>query len=284
VKLQYTAEEIETWRDRRHRRTPRLAVRTTRKALGFINEVGFCFAFKAVNSELPCLWHAACGERDPVMPRRTHHDPFVSFVWEVKNVLPAQRLVYYGRVLKHRPTLVSMALFPYFYALTKRTGMRDDYLRVFRHGQLSPVAKAIMDALVDSSPQVTKGLKLAVGRHSVRDRAGFDRAMVELQMKMFIVKTAEHYDPFTFEWEMVPRAFPSEIRKARRISVQEARSKILEHYFRNQLVGSVPAICRLFGWEKQAVFQTLGMLVNKGVITPEVTVDGKRSTAYCLIA
>jgi hypothetical protein len=284
VKLAYTAEEIETWRDRRHRRTPRLAVRTTKKALGFINDVGFCFAFKSVNSELPCLWHAACGERNPVMPRRTHHDPFVSFVWEVKNVLPAKQLAYYGRVLKHRPTLVSMELFPYFYALAKRTGMRDDYLRSFRHGQLSPVAKAIMDALVDSSPQVTKGLKLAVGRHSVRDRAGFDRAMAELQMKMYVVKTAEHYDPFTFEWELVPRAFPAEVRKARRITVQDARARILERYFRNQLVSSVPAICRLFGWEKQAVFQTLGGLVNTGVITPDVTVDGKRSTAYCLIA
>jgi hypothetical protein len=218
------------------------------------------------------------------MPRHTHRDPFVSFVWDVKNVLPARRLVYYGRVLKHRPTLVSLEMFPHFYALTRRTGARDDYQRVFRHGELSPVAKAIMDALMDSSPQVTKGLKLAVGRHSVRDRAGFDRAMVELQMKMFVVKIAEHYDPFTFEWELVPRAFPAQVRKARRITAQDARETILEQYFRNQLVASVPSICRLFGWERQVVFQTLGILVNKGVITPEVTVDGKRSTAYCLIA
>jgi hypothetical protein len=284
VKLHYTVEEIEKWRDRVHRRTPRLSVRTPRKALQFINDVGFCFAFKSVNSELPCLWHAACGERSPVMPRRTHHDPFISFVWEVKNVLPSQRLVYYGRILKHRPTLVSLELFPYFYALTRRTGARDEYLRAFRHGELSPIAKGIMDALVDSSPQVTKGLKLAVGRHSGSERAAFDRAMVELQMNMFVVKTAEHYDPFTFEWELVPRAFPSEVRKARRITAQEARGKILEQYFRSQLVCSAPAICRLFGWEKQEVFQTLGMLVNKGVITPDVTVDGKRSAAYCLIA
>ncbi len=284
MKLHYTGEEIERWRDRVHRRTPRLAVRTQRRALQFINDVGFCFAFKSVNSELPCLWHAACGERNPVMPRHTHHDPFISFVWEIKNVLPARRQVYYGRVLKHRPTLISLEMFPYFYALTRRTGQRDDYLRTFRHGELSAGAKAIMDALTDSSPQVTRGLKLAVGRHGARDRAGFDRAMTELQMHMFIVKTAEYDDPFTFEWELVPRAFPSQVRKARRISAQDARVAILERYFRSQLVGTVPAICRLFGWEKQEVFRTLGILVNRGLVTPDVAVNGTRSKTYCLIA
>jgi hypothetical protein len=284
MKLRYTSEEIERWRDRVHRRTPRLAVRTHRKALGFINDVGFCFAFKASHSELPCLWHATCGERHPVMPRHTHHDPTVSFVWEVKDILPARRQVYYGRVLKHRPTLISLEMFPYFYALTRRTGLRDDYLAAFRHGSLSPVAKAIMDALVDSSPQVTKGLKLAVGKHSAGERASFDRAMIELQMKMFIVKTAEHYDPFTFEWELVQRAFPAEVRRARRIAAAEARGKILERYFRNQLVANVPAIGRLFGWDRQTIFQTLGLLVTRGLITPDVTIDGQRSAVYCLIA
>lgn len=283
MKLLYSLEEIESWRDRAHHRTPRLAVRTRRKALEFVRKVGFCFAFKSVNSELPCLWHAACGEREPVMPRHTHRDPFISFVWEMKNVLPAEKLLYYGRVLKHRPTLVSLEMFPYFYALTRRTGAKDDYLRNFRRGELSPVAKAIMDALMDSSPQVTRGLKLAVGRNSARERVAFDRGMAELQMKMYVVKVAEHYDPFTFEWELVPRAFPSEVRKARRITVQEAQTQILEQYFRNQLVGSVPSISRLFGWEKQAIFQSVGMLVNRGVITPNVSVDGKRATAYCLI-
>ena len=283
MKLLYTVEEIEKWRDKAHRRTPRLAVRTRMKALAFINDVGFCFAFKSVSSELPCLWHAACGEREPVMPRRTHHDPFISFVWEMKNVLPAERLVYYGKVLKHRPTLISLEMFPYFYALTRRTGSKDDYLRAFRRGELSPVAKAIMDALMDSSPQVTRGLKIAVGGNSARARAGFDRAMAELQMKMYVVKVAEHYDPFTFEWELVPKAFAAQVRKARQITVQDARTRILDQYFRNQLVGSVPSISRLFGWDRQLIFQTLGMLVNRGIITPDVTVDGKRSAAYCLI-
>ena len=42
MKLCYTREQVERWRDRVHRRTPRLAVATPRQALAFINEVGFC--------------------------------------------------------------------------------------------------------------------------------------------------------------------------------------------------------------------------------------------------
>src|SRR5512139_576250 len=102
MKLCYTREQVERWRDRVHRRTPRLAVATPRQALSFINEVGFCFAFKSEHSELPCLLHATAGSREPVVSEHTHHDPTISFVWEMKEKLPAERKVYYGRLLKHR--------------------------------------------------------------------------------------------------------------------------------------------------------------------------------------
>ena len=284
MKLHYTDEEVECWRDRVHRRTPRLSIRTRKQALDFVNRVGFCFAFQASHSELPCLWHAVCGRREPAMPRHSHRDPTVSFVWEMKRSLPAERLLFYGRVLKNRPTLVSLDMFTHFYALAQRTGSRDDYLRMFRAGTLSPMAKAIMDALMDSSPQVTRGLKLAVGRHGNRERNEFDRAMTELQMKMYIVKTAEHDDPFTFEWDLVPRVFPRQVRRARRVSLHDARVAILEQYFHNQLVGTVGSVSRLFRWDRQTIFQTLGTLVNHGVVTSDVTVNGSRSGAYCLIA
>ncbi len=283
MKLRYTLEEIEKWRDRVYRRSPRLAVKTKRQTLDFIEDVGFCFAFKSVNSELPCLWHAAMGQRAPVMPHHIQSDPFVSFVWEMKNVLPSEGLVYYGKVLKRRPTFVSLEYFPHFFSLMQRTGTKREYEHDFMRGALSPVARSIMDALSDSSPQVTRGLKLAVGKSSRRERAEFDRAMAELQMKMYIVKVAEHYDPFTFEWELVHKVFASQVRKARKIPPDVARIRILEKYFQNQLVGSVASIARLFGWDRQTIYQMLGTLVSRGIVTPDIKVDGKRSTSYCLI-
>lgn len=140
-----------------------------------------------------------------------------------------------------------------------------------------------MDALMDSSPQVTKGLKLAVGRYAKEHRIAFDNAMTELQMKMYVVKVAEHYDHFTFEWSLVHKVFARQIRKVRRVTVEEARAHILQQYFKNQLIGSVRSISTLFSWEKKHVFQTLGTLMNKGVITSNVVVDGNGAKCYRLV-
>ena len=283
MKLSYTWEEIERWRDRVYRRQPKLAVTTKQQALDFINHVGFCFAFKSENSELPCLWHAACGMRDPVMPRHTHHDPYLSFVWEMKNILPFEGKIYYGKLLKRRPTMISLEYLPYFYALSERTGLKDEYLKEFMRGKLTATARDIMEALSESSPQVTKGLKLATGNHTRGQRARFDKAISELQTTMFIVKVAEHHEPFTFEWAPMRESFPAQIKKARQISSEFARLKILEKYFQDQLVGTVDSIYRLFRWNKQVIYQTLGQLVQKGVVTSNIKIEGKDHRYYSLI-
>jgi hypothetical protein len=283
LKISYTTEEVEAWRDKVYRRTGRLSVRRKAQALRFVEDVGFCFAFKAENSECPCLWHAATGRRSPEMPRHTHHDPHIGFVWEMKNILPAEKRIYYGKLLRNRPTMVSLEYFPYFYALSRRSGTKEEHVREFSKGNLLPASKRIMDALLDSSPQVTKGLKLAAGLHTKADRKIFEAAITELQRKMFIVKVAEHYDPFTFEWETVSKRFSKETKHSRRITEEEARQNILQKYFENQLVGTVTSIRRLFGWEKQAIFRTLGYLKSSGVITPDVLVDGKGGNFYALV-
>ena len=282
MKTAYTWEEIEAWRDRVHRRTPSRAITTKRQALSFVNETGFCFAFKAENSELPCLWHAACGMRDPLMPEHTHHDPAISFVWEMKNVLPSEGKIYYGKLLKKRPMMVSLEYLPYFYVLSHRTGLRGEYQREFLKERLSVTARDIMDALEDSSPQTTKGLKLATGHLTKSSRVHFDRAMAELQEKMFLVKVAELDDPFTFVWAPLRTAYVREVRAARRFTPETARTRILERYFRNQRVSSVPAIAHLFRWDRQAIFHTLGRLVRDGVITTGIKVEGKDHRYYCL--
>jgi len=282
MKLSFTQEEIESWRDRVHRRLPSRAVNSKRGALKFVNDVGFCFAFKAENSELPCLWHAACGARDPVMPEHTHHDPAISFVWEMKNVLPAEGKIYYGKLLKKRPMMVALEYLPFFVVLARRTGAKNEYEKEFLKGRLTATARAIMEALLDSSPQTTKGLKLATGNQRKSARPQFDRAIAELQEKMFIVKVAELNDPFTFVWAPFREAFPDAIRKSRRITPETARVRLLERYFRNQLVSSVPAIARLFRWERQMIFHTLGRLVRTGIVTTGIKVEGRDHRYYCL--
>lgn len=283
MKSSYTSEEVEAWRDRVHRKTTGRAIKTKAQAFRFIQDVGFCFVFEVERSDSPCLWRAAAAQPIPGISHDTHHDSYASFVREVKNILPSEEKLYYGKLLRCRPTVVSLEYFPYFYALSRRNGSSDEHRSEFAKGNLSVPAKAIMDALSDNSPQVTRSLKLAAGLHRKGDRKQFDHAVTELQKKMFIVKMAEHYDPLTFEWETVLRRFPKETRRSRRISEEQARQKILQKYFENQLVGTVSSIQHLFGWEKQVIFRTLGHLKGAGVITPDVLVDGRDGKYYALV-
>ena len=109
-------DRLEDRRDETYRRRQSLQVTSIKEALEFVNENGVAFAFKARNSELPCLWHAACGSRAPVMPRHTHHDPALSLVWRAKDLLPFQKKIYYGKALKMTPTMISLEIFPAFLA------------------------------------------------------------------------------------------------------------------------------------------------------------------------
>lgn len=283
MKLDYTWETIEARRDRIHRRAPGLAVRTKKQAQRFVDSVGFCFLFQSENSELPCLWNAVCGMRDAVPPKRSQRDPYFSLRSDLKSILPDGRRVYYGKILQGRLTVISLEFLPYFFALSPRLGKRDEYIDEFKHGRLTPAAKEIMDALQDTSPQGTKGLKLAVGCSARHWNAGFEKAIGELQSKMFIANVTREYDPSTFEWEPVHKCFSQQLKRVRKITADEARIQILGKYFENQIVSSVRAVHHVFGWKKQLIFKTLGSLINRGKILPNVKVDGKDSIFYAHI-
>ncbi len=272
----YTPEAIELIRDRKFRRNKYLQVHSIDESLDFINETGFCFAFSAKNSELPCLWHAACGQREPVMPEHTHHDPYVSLVWTAKDDLPARKAVYYGKVLKKRPTFISLKYLPYFYALSEANQGPDAYLVQFMRGELSLAAKKIMDSLSEHSPQITRDLKITSGHSNPDQRYTFDQAMAELQMKMYVVKIAEFYEPFTFLWELVPNRYPEEIEKAKIISPAQARFEILAQYFQNVIVSSEILIQRLFTWQREDIKFALDDLEKQGIIQKGIEIEGER--------
>ncbi len=119
------------------RRLPGRRVRTARSALAFVNAVGCCSTFYRFPEGLACLWEAVVGRADPRWPRRSHHDDGVGLTWELKDALPAGRRVYYGKLLKGRPVLVALDLFPAFYALVRGRQRSADYLREYRAGRLT---------------------------------------------------------------------------------------------------------------------------------------------------
>jgi len=175
-------------------------------------------------------------------------------------------------------------MLPFFLALAHRMGTREEHLTEFARGRLSSEAKQIMDALGESSPQETKGLRLCVMGRSRSFAAKFEKAMHELQTKMFIVNVADEYDPTAFQWAPLYKKFPKELRRARKTSLDEAREQVLGKYFECQYVSSVRDVQRTLGWKKQVIFRTLGSLMQKGMIAPKVRVDGNNGKFYASTA
>jgi len=277
-------EQIECYRDYTFCRTPQRQVRSIPDALRFVNAVGFCFAFSARSAELPCLWNAACGERSPVYPEHTHSDPFISLVWQVKDELPAQRAIYYGKAIRQRPAMISLAFLPAFYRLIAGKRGEDRYLAEYMAGALSPAARRIMEALTERSPQITSELKLSSGYAHPRKRAEFDRGMAELQMRMHLCKIAEFYDPFTFLWELFTVRYAEAAEAARKLTSAQARFAILRRYFAIAGAAGATSIQRLFGWPAGDIGQSLEQLLEEGTILPArvATAGARPEILFCI--
>lgn len=269
-----TWDDIENLRDWTFHRTPERQLKDIDDAERFVNETGFCFAFKMVRSELPCMWHAAAGERRPDYPVHVQHDPYIGLVWNAKDVLAAEKKAYYGKALKKRPSFISLDLFPSFYRLHKRKEGHD-YVVDYMSGRLSQDAKRIMDALMERSPLVTADLKLTSAMAHPHKRTAFDRAMAELQSKLYIVKIAEFYDPFTFLWERLDSRFADEIAAAQNLTEEAAREKIVTRYFQNVWVSESASLVRLFDWQPSDSGKILDSLLERGILI-KVTVRGEK--------
>src|SRR5436305_3636389 len=145
--------------DRRRRRFRQNGVRrvdSARAALAFVESVGLCSTFHVLPDGVPCLWEAVVGRAKPRWPRHSHHDAGVALTWELKNVLPARRRVYYGKLVKGRPVLVALDLFPAFYALVRGRQRARDYRVEYEAGRLSHTAKRLMDVLARHHPLYTR--------------------------------------------------------------------------------------------------------------------------------
>ncbi len=284
MKLAYSSSDVERWRDKTHRRITRLAINNERQALAFVNGVGFCLASKAEGMELPNLWDAVTGG-GPSEGRNDNsaRNYYLRYALQIHNVLPDHNSVYYGKVFKRRPSIVSREYFTYFFALSERTGARDEYKTESHRGKLSSMAKVIMDLLMKNPPMTSKELRVALAGRSKASIHGFDKGLDELQRKMFITRIVCSDNQFASAWAPVIKCFRAEVRKARKVSVDLARNKLLEKYFQIQLISSIENIHKVFGWSRKDIFHTLGQLIHTGVVTTTVALDGKKGKHYCLI-
>jgi hypothetical protein len=257
------------------RHLPTRRVRSPRGALAFVDAVGLCSTFYVFPEGLGCLWEAVVGRPAPRWPRRSHHDAGIGLTWELKDVLPARRHVYYGKLVKGRPVLVALDLFPAFYALVRGGQRARDYRAEYEAGRLSVSAKRIMDRLVRESPQYTRGLRAECFMLESSKTREFERAMGELQRGLWIVKTEERYEPtFSYRWDLIERWLPDEVAEGRRLRRPAALQRLLSRYLAGAVYSTPARLARLFGLGRAEVDGALGALARAGTVEVGVEVRG----------
>jgi hypothetical protein len=275
VSSKLTVARLEALRDRTFRRTPAGRIRGATSALQFLNDVGFSLTLSDFGLPVPSLRVAAEGRRNPRWPRRTHHDPAIILAWNLKDELPAKRLCYYGRLVRGKPTLVSLEQFGNVFAVVRGDKGSGDYLVDYRNGELSRAAFRVLDALHEHGAQYTPDLRRRAGLGAPEATGVFERAMAEVQRRMWVVKTEERYDPsFAYRWDFLDEWMPDEVEKARNIPREEAAYGILDRYLRAALYTTERLAASLFGLPQDLVAGAVKRLVAQGRILPDQVIDG----------
>jgi len=277
--MKLSLSEIGSLRARRYHRTPELRAHTETDARAFVDAVGFCFLFGERGVEIPTLWGAICGADRPV-PRH-HDDADLGRAWSWKDSLPARGEVFYGKLLRAKPTLVSLELLPAFYALSPNYGDVDDYIQQYEDGLLTIEARNIYQALRDEGPLSTSRLRQIAGLQGggvVARR--FDNALTELQTQLKIAKTgisdANRWG-YAYVYDLFLRAFPGVPEQARLISSDLAMETLLLRHLHNAVAQREQALRRLFGWEDWEMERLLDRLATAGAIQIGVRIAGERS-------
>ena len=263
-------DTLESHRDHHFRRTARRRVAGEKSALAFINEVGFCTGFSA-GLGLPCLREAIAGEREPKIPEHLQHDYAIGMTWNIKDTLPAKRLVYYGKALAGRPSFIARDMMAAFIRLRIEAG---GYARLYQRGLLGHCAKLVMDALTRHGAAETKALKLTTGCAQPKMRGEFDRAIKELQEKFLALKVEERYDPFTYVWDTMEHRWGEALREARALTRGEAAYQVVRRHFEVAGFANERAVARLLAIDPALVDSSARRLERERVLGRALRVEG----------
>jgi hypothetical protein len=270
-----TADALHRLRDTKFRRLAQRRVQGEREALAFVRDVGFCSTFYRFPEGVACLWEAVVGKANPRWPRRSHHDAGIGLTWDLKDTLPARKRVYYGKLLKGRPLLVALDLFPMFYALVRGRQRARDYTVEYEAGRLSHTARRIMDAMLEEHPQYTRELRANVFMLEPSKTREFERAMAELQQGLWLVKSEERYEPtFSYRWDLLEAWLPDEVAEGRRLSREAAVAGVIARYTRGAVFTTERQIARLFGLRSDEVARAVKSLARTRTVHADCAIDG----------
>lgn len=205
--------DVEDHRDRCWCREDGRRIETAFEAERFIERVGFASCLTDSRRPGPSLYVAVCGRRDAIMPRNVQKDEEASHTWLLKDDIVRRGHVYYGKLARGKAMFIAPRLVPHFHAIW---GVR----KTDEPRRLGKPARAILRVLRREWEMATADLRKDSG---IGDRAGFTRAMDELQAAMLVVPSDVVYQPFTYIWTLAVGRFPDALRQrvSREAAVRE---------------------------------------------------------------
>jgi hypothetical protein len=240
----------------------RFHVRTRAGALRFIRAAGFCYAFTAGPGRLPGLFDVLDTRSDT---RRW------AWAWDWKEALPSAKKVFYGRVLRRKPTFISLDYVPHFFALTGNVGDPDDCRRLYDAGRLSYAARGVYELVAQSGPLTTRQIRQALEPHRRGSSSRLLRALAELQSLFLLARVGEVGDNpgnYAYVWDIFDRWLPDAVGRASRISHREAASAVLAQYVRLTGAPRAEDAACLFEWEPEVLQTAIQDLRRAGRLVP----------------
>jgi hypothetical protein len=208
-----------------------------------------------------------------------HDDPDLSKCWGWKDHALDKRWWYYGKLLRRRATLVSLAELPYFYALSENFGSLDDYLMEYEDGKMTAEAKQIYEALLEHGPLDKVRLRREARLTSDSAKGRADRALVELQVGLKVVPVgvveAGAWN-YAFVYELFQRWFPHIPEQARSIKRGEARRHLVQRHVDNVVAADRKMIAKVFHvlrWTSREMDRTIAVLLEQRSVR-EMEVEG----------
>jgi hypothetical protein len=225
-------------------------VLTAAEAVKYIDATGYCMLYPVANVPLPSLYYA--------VTRRNRHVDFVwdkysVMLWRWKDELPRRGRAFYGKYFRARGTFISLKLLPHFLAMREAAVVPGDHERFYAEGRIREDARIIWEALAEHGPLATLELRHSCKMDTKAGNVRFKRAILDLQCLLVAVHFGVEQETAAWasgRYELTCRAFPKETAAARRISPEEARTKLAAKFLEWHTGAPHAQLARLFGWRK----------------------------------
>jgi len=221
-------------------------VRTPEQLVKMIDAFGFAYGFtlRPGDAAIPaCFDHLSTSDDAQRW----------NWMWVWKDELPEAKRVYYGALLVRKPTFVSIAFLPTFYATFGRAGEADDHLEDVRAGRLSDTGRRIIEFLAAKGETQTKRMRSELGITSKDGKLQYGKAIDEVQRLMYVARVravGEGREDYNYTYDLFVRRYPEIVKRAERISSADATLALVDRTI--ELAGAVTPkqLARLFEWDE----------------------------------